>query len=192
MAENTILNVGSGGDTISTEDFSNLAGGYKIPREKIVLGLSTAGGNAVGASGDVDGGDVCASNPMPIGAVDQYGKVQPAAADATVLLLRKIVKLLESSAVQDAKNRQRVVIDAIGTNTGVSTEVNAAVPVSGSWNLTNQTGTYVYPTMANALTIPNAGGIAAFCPVDQRWEIVDRARMCYGASIRPNLIWSLR
>jgi hypothetical protein len=52
MADGTILNAGSGGDTIQTEDFG--AAG-KIPRSKLVLGAV-----------DVDGGDVSATNPMPV------------------------------------------------------------------------------------------------------------------------------
>ena len=103
MADGTQLNLGSGGDVIATENVGGL--GVKVPREKIVLGPV-----------DVDQGDVALSNPMPVCVVDEYGNAQPAANDVTILLLRKIVKLLEASATQDAKNRQRVVIDAIGTN----------------------------------------------------------------------------
>lgn len=51
MAENTVLNVGSGGDTIATEDI----GAYKLPVSKIRIGAT-----------DVDGGDVTTSNPFPV------------------------------------------------------------------------------------------------------------------------------
>ena len=51
MADGTILNPGSGGDTIDNEQ----VGGVKIPRGKIVLGAR-----------DVDGGDVSAANPLPV------------------------------------------------------------------------------------------------------------------------------
>lgn len=52
MADNTVINSGSGGDTIGTDDI----GGIKYPRSKII----------VGADGTNDG-DVCLTNPMPTG-----------------------------------------------------------------------------------------------------------------------------
>lgn len=51
MADNTILNTGSGGDTLATDDI----GGVKYPRSKIVIG----------ADGTNDG-DVSATNPLPV------------------------------------------------------------------------------------------------------------------------------
>lgn len=52
MADNTVLNAGTGGDTLATDDIS----GVKYPRSKITLG----------ADGTNDG-DVCETNPMPVG-----------------------------------------------------------------------------------------------------------------------------
>jgi hypothetical protein len=55
MSDGTVINLGSGGDTIATED----AGlGYKIPVTKIRTGAI-----------DVDGGDVTPANPLPIGGI---------------------------------------------------------------------------------------------------------------------------
>ena len=51
MADNTILNTGTGGDTIATDDIA----GVKYPRSKIVIG----------ADGTNDG-DVSSSNPLPV------------------------------------------------------------------------------------------------------------------------------
>jgi hypothetical protein len=51
MADNTILNTGSGGDTIATDDIL----GIKYPRSKIVIGAD-----------GVNGGDVSSANPMPV------------------------------------------------------------------------------------------------------------------------------
>lgn len=50
MADNTLLNTGTGGDTIATDDI----GGIKYPRSKIVIG----------ADGTNDG-DVSSANPLP-------------------------------------------------------------------------------------------------------------------------------
>lgn len=51
MSDNTVINPGSGGDTIATEDLTT----YKIPVSKIRLGAT-----------DVDGGDITNTNPLPV------------------------------------------------------------------------------------------------------------------------------
>lgn len=92
MADNTLLNSGSGGDTLATDDI----GGIKYPRSKIVIG----------ADGSNDG-DVSSANPLPVSL-------------ATV----------PSHAV---------------TNAGTFA-VQAAQ--SGTWNVTNVSGTVSLPTGA--------------------------------------------
>lgn len=52
MANNTQLNLGTGGDLLSTED---IGGGVKLERHKIVLGAS-----------GVDDGDVAPTNQLPV------------------------------------------------------------------------------------------------------------------------------
>ena len=51
MADNTVINTGSGGDTIATDDI----GGTKYPRSKIVIGAD-----------GVNDGDVSSANPLPV------------------------------------------------------------------------------------------------------------------------------
>jgi len=63
MADNTILNLGSGGDTIATDD---IGPGVKYQRVKVTLGAD-----------GVNDGDVASGNPMPVG-----GNVAHDAADA--------------------------------------------------------------------------------------------------------------
>ena len=58
MSDNTILNPGTGGDVIATEDPGL---GYKIPVSKIRIGAA-----------DIDGGDVTITNPFPIAITDGY------------------------------------------------------------------------------------------------------------------------
>lgn len=50
MADNTLLNVGTGGDLIASDDI----GGVKFQRNKITLGVD-----------GVNGGDVSSTNPLP-------------------------------------------------------------------------------------------------------------------------------
>jgi hypothetical protein len=61
MADNTQLNVGTGGDVIKTED----VGGYKLAVSKIYLGAH-----------GIDGGAVTATNPLPV-SVGNLPAIQP-------------------------------------------------------------------------------------------------------------------
>lgn len=104
--------------------------------------------------------------------------------DETVVLLRRIAKLLEASATADSKQRQRIVIDAVQSSTsGGLTEVSAAVPVIA----TLQTGT----AYAGAMRVgygPNGAALADL--VDSRYPIMDAARNAYANSIRTRLSFS--
>lgn len=62
------------------------------------------------------------SSPVTISS-DQIGQNQLASEEANILL-RRIVKLLESNAVVDSANRQKVAIEGTSTVTTVSTVSN--------------------------------------------------------------------
>lgn len=102
---------------------------------------------------------------------DSTGNNINPATDESIILLRRVVKLLESNAVVDLANRQRITIDSIGPATGITT----TIPVSGTVTAT-----------VSSCTIA-AGGVF---PVDQRWEIVDRATTAYNLGIRSKLTFS--
>lgn len=95
--------------------------------------------------------------------------------DDTVLLLRRIVKLLEASGTVDANNRQRIAVDSVTTS--------ALYTGGGSTALGGETITAGAPTVA--------GTIYPFyvweTPVDQRWRIIDAARASYDLGIRSKL-----
>ena len=121
-------------------------------------------------------------------------------------LLRRMNKLLESNAVVDSKLRQRVTIEAIGTNNSSnSTEVNATLPVSGTisvtgavsaslvaltGNLTNAQLTQNLPTFPYALNSANALGLIMEGPVHQLWRVANDAQNCYASAIRSKLTFS--
>lgn len=86
--------------------------------------------------------------------------------DESTLLLRRMVKMLEPSMTHDANQRQRVVVDS-------------AVLASGT--ITNNLG---------VVRLDTAGGMGALFPVDQRYEIMDRARFTYDQAIRSRLTFS--
>jgi hypothetical protein len=109
-------------------------------------------------------------------------------------LLRRMNKLLESNAVVDNRLRQKVVIEAIGTNLAAPTEVNATVPVSGTVtaNVSNATAAQlVSTTVGNPYTL--SGSVTSLImegPVHQLWRIVDDSRTCYASAIRSKLSFS--
>ena len=110
-------------------------------------------------------------------------QVNPAQ-DESVILLRKIVKLLESNAVVDINQRQRIVAEQ-----ATAANLNATV-----------TGTITLGTMpalvASTATIGNVvvgfGAVASTAAntIDSRYFLMDTARNAYANGIRANLVWS--
>lgn len=85
MSNNTILNIGIGGDVIATEDPGL---GYKLPVSKIRTGAI-----------DIDGGDVTIGNPFPVSTFqDEFGNLQ--------MPTIRIVDGLWTMFVRDNTNRE--------------------------------------------------------------------------------------
>jgi len=97
------------------------------------------------------------------------------------LLLRRIVKLMESNAVVDINKRQRVNVEAISgasLGTGISgTNAGAGVPVPNA-------PTAGAPTNSSNTTYWQNVFVG---PVDQRYLIKDQARNTYSNSIRSKI-----
>ena len=116
-------------------------------------------------------------------------------------LLRRMNKLLESNAVVDARLRQKVVIEAIGTNLAAPTEVNATVPVSGTVTAA-ASGTYTVNNSVTATSFNNSAanpytlstsqsvGLVSEGPVHQLWRVANDAQACYAQAIRSKLTFS--
>ena len=98
------------------------------------------------------------------------------ATDESVLLLRRMVKLLDSLATVDIQNRQRVAIDS-------SITLSVGQPSATSLNMTA-----VQPTAGNLNA--NIGNITAYGGVDPRFQFIDAARIAYATGIRANLKFS--
>lgn len=114
--------------------------------------------------------------------------------ESLATLLRRMNKLLESNAVVDSRLRQKVVIEAIGTNLGASTEVNATVPVSGTVTATANVNNAVTATTFNnsavnpyTLSTSQAVGLVSEGPVHQLWRVANDAQACYAQAIRSKL-----
>ena len=113
-------------------------------------------------------------------------------------LLRRMNKLLESNAVVDSKLRQRVTIEAIGTNNAAaSTEVNATIPVSGTVTASMSGGNLIASQIAStntsnpytAVSTPFVG-LVLEAPVHQLWRVANDAQACYASAIRSKLTFS--
>jgi hypothetical protein len=111
-------------------------------------------------------------------------------------LLRRMNKLLESSATSDLYQRQRVVLDAIGNSRGTPTEVGTTVPVSGTVTATaNISNGVASQAVSNSATNPytltsSTTGLIMEGPVHQFWRIANDAQACYASAIRSKLTFS--
>ena len=88
--------------------------------------------------------------------------------DESVLLLRRMVKLLESNAVVDVANRQKVTVEGATITSGTITTVSTVSTVGSA-------------TVANVALMAN---------VDPRFQMIDWARQAYNSGIRANLSFS--
>jgi len=109
------------------------------------------------------------------------------AQDESVVLLRKIVKLLESNAVVDSSQRQRIIAEqATAANllctatiaSGTITSVSSATLAATSANI----GQVVIGYGAQASAAANI--------IDSRYTLIDQARNAYANGIRSKLVWS--
>ena len=121
MADNltALANTGAGTDVLATDEIA----GVHYPRAKIGFG------------NDGSYGDVSATNRLPVTS-DRL--------ESLIAMMARMVKMMESNAIVDSAQRQRVVVDAgtigaVTTVTGVTTvsTVSAVTLVS---NVTAQAG----------------------------------------------------
>ena len=117
--------------------------------------------------------------------------------ESLATLLRRMNKLLESNAVVDSRLRQKVVIEAIGTNLAAPTEVNASIPVSGTVTATANVNNAVTATTFNnsavnpyTLSTSQAVGLVSEGPLHQLWRVANDAQGCYAQAIRSKLSFS--
>jgi hypothetical protein len=111
---------------------------------------------------------------------DRGVAVNPAT-DESIILLRRMVKILESQSATDIGSRQRVTIDAITGSLTLATitSVGTVGTVSAVTGITN-----ALPAGANAI-----GAITAMAGADQR-QFIDVARNTYSNAIRNKLTFS--
>jgi hypothetical protein len=87
------------------------------------------------------------------------------ASEDAITYLRRIVKLMESQAVTDSAQRQKITLDSI-------------------------TGSLTLATITTVGTVSTVTSATALGGVDARYLYIDTAHNAYANAVRPNLIWS--
>ena len=115
-------------------------------------------------------------------------------------LLRRMNKLLESNAVVDLQQRQRLTIDAIRSSATATVDLAGTLPVSGTVTATgtvnatvsNQLSGQISPgSAANPYSyISQTVGMVMEGPVHQVWRVANDAQACYASAIRSKLTFS--
>lgn len=147
MADNIGYTPGSGA-TVAADEI----GGVLYQRMKPVVGVD---GVAVDVSND---------NPMPLVANQT---------DDLLRMLSRIVKLLESNAVVDQQQRQRLTLDSITAGVTLPT-------------VTTVTGVTTVTTLTTCSTVSSVTNIAANAGMD-REQYINIARTTYNTGIRTQL-----
>jgi len=111
------------------------------------------------------------------------------------VLLRRMNKLLESNAVVDLQQRQRLTIDAIRSSATATVDLAGTMPVSGSVTATISnitTGNVQQTTPANPYALNTNAGVGFIMegPVHQVWRVANDAQACYASAIRSKLTFS--
>lgn len=104
--------------------------------------------------------------------LDSSGSVINPATEETVILLKRIVKLLDSNAVVDVANRQRVITE------------------SGSVSTVSIAATQTLATVTTVSTVTSVTNQVAFGGVDGRFQFMELARISYSNGIRSRLSFS--
>lgn len=105
---------------------------------------------------------------------DPIGNVVNPATEESIILLRRMVKLLESQSATDIANRQRLTLDSITAGVTLPT-VTTVSTVSAVTGITN--------------ALPTGTNVIGFVGQDQR-QFIDIARNTYANSIRNKLTFS--
>lgn len=178
MSDNTLLNPGAGGDTITTEDI----GGVKMPRSKIALGAA-----------GVDGGDVTLTNPFPVqlsdgtntfGVAARPVRTDPTGTTPQPITSTALTQLAAAAGLAgDATSAMRQLL--MGARDVDNSNVLAGLTVDGSGRLIitapgglSVSGSSVTATTTGAATIATETTLGAFkTSFEARQPVVGQAAM---------------
>lgn len=89
--------------------------------------------------------------------------------EESIMLLRRMVKILDSIATVDVQNRQRVAVEAMPQTT---------IAIAAAQTLATLT------SITNAIPV---GNVATMGGIDPRWEFMELARISYSNGIRSKI-----
>lgn len=116
MPDNTVLNLGAGGDVISADEVTTLNGsassGVKVQRVKVGYGV------------DADYTDASLSNPLPIAAYGELIEAIEAMRTAIQSLNRTVGQMLPDTAARMRVNVEAGTLPTVSTVTTVATLTN--------------------------------------------------------------------
>ena len=163
-----------------TSQIENSSGSVISPATEDTLALIKTQTNKL--TFDVSGNLMTAggASASTVGVKDATNTQINPATDESVLYLRRIVKLLESQAVVDSGNRQRITLDSLGTGTAITTTVPVSGTVTATVGSTTITSISAGTNVIGGVTIDGQG----------RQMLADVARQAYNNGIRTNLIFS--
>lgn len=113
--------------------------------------------------------------------------------DESIILLRRIAKLLEPIAVQDSAQRQRITVEnsTVTVTQATAANLNAVVSQATATNLNATVSQATASNLnANVGTVTSVTNIAGLGGVDPRFQFIDAARIAYSTGIRNNLNFS--
>lgn len=155
MADNTILNSGTGGDTIATDDLTTLNGlavsGFKVQRVKVGFGVDASlrdvdAANGLPVSGTVaDGADVAEGHTTDAAWVNGAGTV--------ISLLKKIASDTYATKVTAISPNTYVAIAPIGSAQASAVWQAKKVTVTGNDTVITWAGGGAFNQVATDLTV---------------------------------------
>lgn len=104
-----------------------------------------------------------------VNVLNASGSTVNPATEESIILLKRMVKLLESNATVDASNRQRIITEAGSVST---------VSIAATQTLATLT------SITNAVPV---GNVATMGGVDPRWKFMELARISYSNVVRSRL-----
>lgn len=171
MADDIVLNLGSGGATVSTEQLTSGGDSSHAQRIKVITGAA-----------HVDGGDVTTSNGLPVQVCDSAGHTMPSGdalaraiavkptdgttaitvkAGSTAAVAADTAEVVSLSPNSPIPYPSRTVYSAIAA---ASLVVKASPGSLYSIRIRNRSASVVYAMVFNSTTVPADGTVTPFLP----------------------------
>jgi hypothetical protein len=198
----TTLNAGTGGDVMDEEAITYGDAPTTRKRARVVISGDSANKLASVANASPGSTDYALvtrnipSGTQTVNTLDSSGNASNIANEESIILLRRICKLLESNAVTDSSLRQKMAVESIISSAIASGAIASGAIASGALASGSiaagaiTTGAFASGAYSgNAVIQFGAQGTSNAAGVDSRFFMMDMARTAYN-TLRSNLVWS--